>query len=171
MGFSLGSDLLPAAGTDTLHACRIGPRVHRITMVFVVVLAVAALYSWALATTRPFTTGADAVVALGFLPMGLVLVGCVRRRGKRAQVGRPGRHRGGKLTTWVLAITVLGVVELTAYFAGWGAGRQAFPTLSSLYDEASSSSVAAKAVLVFLWLAMGWGLFRPRPKPAESQQP
>lgn len=137
-------------------------------MMYVVALVIGAFYSWAVATTKPFTTAADAVVALGFLLMGLVLVGCLRRWGKGPRQARLDRRRTGNVTPWVVTIVILAIVELAAYFAGWGAGRHAFPTLSSLYDEASSSSVAAKAVLVFLWLAMGWGLFRPRPKPVES---
>lgn len=143
-------------------------------MIYGAALVIAALYCWGVATTKPFTTAADAIVALGYLVMGLVLVGCLRRRSKGARPAgvdraRLGGRRTGNLAPWVVAIVTLAIVELAAYFAGWGAGRHAFPTLSSLYDEASGSSVAAKAVLVFVWLAVGWGLFGPRPKPLESE--
>ena len=62
---------------------------------------------------------------------------------------------------WMAAIIVFGAYELFTYFAGFGSDRHAFPTLSSLYDSATSNQ-AAKAVIVLGWMALGWGLFRPR---------
>lgn len=132
-------------------------------MVAIVLLVLAGAYSWAVATTRPFTVGADLIVAAGFLMMGVVMGVAIRRRrraGCSPQVEAP------RLTAWVIAIAALAVLELSSYFAGFS-NRHAFPTLSSLYDDAATS-VVGKSVVVFCWLALGWGLFRPRSSSGRS---
>ncbi|HVA73600.1 MAG TPA: hypothetical protein VNF71_03455 [Acidimicrobiales bacterium] len=136
-------------------------------MIYALALVIAAFYSWAVATTEPFTVTADVLVSVGFVLMGVPLAGRLRRRREGPKTARPDKYRTGKLTPWVVTIGVLAVVQLSVYFAGWSAGRHDYPTLSSLYDEATSRSETAKAVLVFLWMSLGWGLFRPRPAPPE----
>jgi hypothetical protein len=122
-------------------------------------ILIGAIYSWAVSATRPFTTAANVTVAIGFVIIGVVMAGCLRRRARSGQAARVGSGRGW---AWAVTIGVLAVVELSSYFAGFGASRSTFPTLSYLYDEASRDQ-AVKALFVFLWMAMGWGLFRPRP--------
>lgn len=106
------------------------------------------------ATTTPFTAGADAAVAVGFALMAVVVVVTLRRR--RGGVRPP--PPTGALWPWVAVIGVLVGLELVAYLVG-GSDRHAWPTLSALYDGASSEEWA-KGVFAVLWLAMGWGLFR-----------
>lgn len=141
-----------------------GTRSTPTTYALLVVLA--GLYSWIAATTKPFTTDADAIVAVGYVLVSILLINRLRRQ--NAARRRPsGSRKRTNLWPWALAITFLVTVELVSYFGGWVAGRHAFPTLSSLYDRASGSSAAAKAAVVFLWMALGWGLFRSRPVDDE----
>ncbi|GEM_PF-5046285 len=113
--------------------------------------------------TRPFTAGADLAVAVGFVPIAaLVGASLGRRRHLKAASKRHDATEQRRLRpfiAWAIVVTCIVAFELAAYFAGFG-NRHAFPTLSSLYDEAASH-IAAKAFLVFVWLALGVEAFRP----------
>lgn len=106
------------------------------------------------ATTTPFTATADLAVAVGFAGMAVL---AARALVLRHRVGRPAPPSGSALP-WVVAIVLLVALELAAYFAGSG-HRQAYPTLSSLYDSAARVT-GVKALFVLAWLGLGWGLFR-----------
>lgn len=119
-------------------------------------LAAVGTDAWWVATTTPFTAGADTAVAVGFALMAVLAGRTLRRR--RRQPGTAPVPATGSLRPWVAVIGVLLALELTAYLAG-GSDRQAWPTLSSLYDAAAIDRWA-KGLFAGLWLAMGWGLFR-----------
>jgi hypothetical protein len=106
------------------------------------------------ATTTPFTTGADTAVAAGFALIAVVAVGTLRRRHGGARPPAP----TGAWWPWAAVLGVLLGLELVAYLAG-GSDRHAWPTLSALYDGAATHEWA-KGVFAVLWLAVGWGLFR-----------
>jgi hypothetical protein len=107
------------------------------------------------ATTTPFTTGADAAVAVGFALVALVAGSTLRRRRRLERPAEP----AGRLWPWMGVIGMLVVLELVAYVAGNDGHRHAWPTLSSLYDAAAADRWA-KGGFAGLWLALGWGLFR-----------
>ncbi|MHB1584627.1 MAG: hypothetical protein ACYC0E_12845, partial [Acidimicrobiales bacterium] len=106
------------------------------------------------ATTTPFTAGADTAVAAGFALMAAVAVATLRRRHGGVRQPAP----TGALWPWVAVLGLLVGLELVAYLVG-GSDRHAWPTLSALYDAAATHEWA-KGVFAVLWLAMGWGLFR-----------
>jgi len=117
-------------------------------------LALAAADAGWVATTTPFTAGADTAVAVGFAVMAVLVVRTLRRR--RGGVRPPAPT--GALWPWLAVIGVLSGLELVAYLLG-GSDRHAWPTLSALYDGASTHEWA-KGVFAAVWLAIGWGLFR-----------
>jgi hypothetical protein len=120
----------------------------------------AAAGSVLVAATTPFTPAADAAVAAAIGLAVLVLVA--------QAVGTPGVHPwsrwagAGRRPTraaaapWLALFAAAAAWELFSYFAG---RRAAHPTLSSAYD-ALAQWRAAKAVVVFCWLALGWYLVR-----------
>jgi hypothetical protein len=111
-------------------------------------------YSYLAAGTTPFTAGADLVTAVPFAAVGAVLVaGLVRRRPSVAAARR-------RLWPWAAVLGALALWEVATYAAGVSLGRHAFPTLSSLYDEAVRVR-SAKALCFAAWLALGFGLVRP----------
>lgn len=120
-------------------------------------LALGAADAGWVATTVPFTAGADAAVAVGFALMAVPAVRALRGRRRRGGAARPPAPTGA-LWPWLAVIGVLSGLELVAYLVG-GSDRHAWPTLSALYDGASAHEWA-KGVFAALWLAMGWGLFR-----------
>lgn len=125
-----------------------------------VVVAVAAAYAYVAAGTTPFTAGADALTAVAFVPLGGVMVVSLARRRRRGLARLPAELApGGAVVPWVGALAALVLWELATYAAGFAAGRHAFPTVSSLADQAFRWR-GAKAALFALWLAMGWGLVR-----------
>lgn len=109
-------------------------------------------YSYLAAGTTPFTTDADVVTAVPFAVVGAVLVVGLRRR----QGAAPAAAR---LWPWVAALGAVAAWELVTYAAGFPFGRHAFPTLSSLYDQAVRVR-ATKALCFAAWLALGFGLVR-----------
>lgn len=119
-------------------------------------LAAAVADAWWVAVTTPFTTGADAAVAVGFALMAMVAGRTVHRRRRRRGPDRPGATR--PLWPWTVLVGVLVTLELVTYLVG-GAHRQAWPTLSSLYDTAAAHHWA-RGLFAGAWLAIGWGLFR-----------
>jgi hypothetical protein len=155
-----------ATGTGSTGSA---PAPVHLRLVATVGLAAAAGYSYVAAGTTPFTMGADLVTAVPFAFAGaLVARTLVRRRSALGTEVRPGgpaassedpAHGRRHLGAWVIAIGFFVALELASYFAGFGHSRHAFPTLSSLYDSAAQWR-AAKAVLFFSWLALGWGLLR-----------
>jgi hypothetical protein len=137
-------------------------------LVAVFVLGAGAAYSWWVATTAPFTVEADLGVAVGFAAMAVLA-------GRTLWQRRSGPHPGdlvhdsgpfhapvaassGSVAAWVVVIVLAAGFEVACYLVGMS-DRQAFPTLSSLYDSAATST-GGKAAIVFAWLALGWGLFR-----------
>jgi hypothetical protein len=146
-------------------------------------VGVGAVYSWWLASTTPFTWTADGVVAVGFGLMAVVAGNKLVRPRPRAadpdtrstgSAGRAGADGGPSPPTraWVLALAFVVAVELFTYVAGWSGNRHDFPTISSLYDTAAGYR-AAKAAIVFAWVALGWALFhrqrRVRRRPGEGR--
>jgi hypothetical protein len=144
-----------------------------------VLVATGIVYSWWLSSTTPFTSAADAGVAAGFAVMAVAAGITLLRR--RSGVNRPIAAFGSPANTtavarerpairaWVVALSYVLVVELLSYFAGLSGNRHDFPTISSLYDTAAESQ-AAKAAVVFAWMALGWGLFHPEPDDVERAE-
>jgi hypothetical protein len=134
-------------------------------------LLIAAAYAGWVAETQPFTASANISVIVGYVLMGVVATRALVRR-SREKRRAPGRaddrattaeissvesHRGAMIL-WIVSIGALLVLEIVTYVAGFSAGRNAFPTTSSLYDAAARWT-AAKAAVVFAWMSLGWGLF------------
>ncbi|MGB7051261.1 MAG: hypothetical protein WBG41_06815 [Acidimicrobiales bacterium] len=138
-----------------------------------VLIAAGATYSWWVSSTTPFTLGADVAIAVGFVLMAVVAgpsilrgsLGVNRRRvSSEALPDTPtlmADQAAARTRAWAAAFLFLLAVELFTYFAGSG-NRHDFPTVSSLYDTAAQSQ-AAKAAIVFAWMALGWSLFRRQP--------
>jgi hypothetical protein len=138
-----------------------------------VLVAAGAVYSWWVSSTTPFTSRADVAVAVGFVLMAVVAGASILRGG----IGVNGQgvssealpdtptliadQPAARSRAWAAAFLFLLAVELFTYFAGSG-NRHDFPTVSSLYDTAAQSQ-AAKAAIVFVWMALGWALFRRQP--------
>ncbi len=114
--------------------------------------------------TTPFTWPADLVTAVA-LVAGVIGVGLRIRSDRRlaAEPAAPGpvpsappAHR-----RWPWLVVVVAVVawELVTYFAGasGAAGREAYPTLSSLFDAATDGP-ALRALAFLLWLGLGWAV-------------
>lgn len=124
------------------------------------VLAAAGAYSYVAAGTRPFTGGADAVTAAPFAVVLAVMTWSLLRRRRRPRDPAPARAApGGSVLPWVGVAGALVLWELVTYVAGFSAGRHAFPTISSLVDDAFRYR-GAKTALFAAWLALGWGLVR-----------
>jgi hypothetical protein len=116
-------------------------------------------FAWIAAATTPFSVQADIVTAV---PLGIALVlatWSVRKR-RRRPPDRSAVERNGHLWPWAALVVAVATLELVAYILGLGAARDAYPTISSLYDQVSNVR-AAKAILFFSWLALGWALVRP----------
>ncbi|HAM00831.1 MAG TPA: hypothetical protein DCQ30_01165 [Acidimicrobiaceae bacterium] len=111
-------------------------------------------YCYLAAGTSPFTTEADVVTAVPMAAGGAALVAGLVRRG----AAEPGAR--ARLWPWVAALGALALWELATYAAGFPFGRHAFPTVSSLYDEAARLR-GLKALCFALWLALGFGLVLP----------
>jgi hypothetical protein len=140
----------------------------------VALVLIGGTYAWVVAGTRPFSAPADAGVAVGFAAVGTLAARSLARRHRRTSGGTgasagatagavvdapPVPEPAGLVRAWVAAAVIIAALELATYLAGLADTRDAFPTVSSLYDEAAAST-AAKAVVVFAWMALGWGLFR-----------
>jgi drug/metabolite transporter (DMT)-like permease len=111
--------------------------------------------------TEPFSDGADAVTAAGFLLF--TAVGWAARRA--------GRDRGDEPAArwpWLVVGVLVVAMELAMFFAGAG-DRSAYPTLSSLADLLDRWRIfgrwqPGRSVLFGAWLGLGWVLFGPRPR-------
>ncbi len=131
-------------------------------------VVVAGAYAWWVSSTTPFTEAADTAVAVGFALLAIPAAVSLLQHNVRRGVGSDGSGSSSeplaiagdqpKLQVWMAAIVAIAVYELFTYVAGIVGTRHAFPTLSSLYDTAASSQLA-KALFVFAWMALGWGLF------------
>lgn len=126
-----------------------------------VVMVVAAVYAAFASTTRSFTVGGDVATAVGFVPVGLLVA---RSAWRRRAAGEPHQRSFDaatrrRLAPWLIAIAVLVGWEIAMYFAGFGGHRSADPTISSLYDQASTSPLG-RGIFLFLWQLFGWGMFR-----------
>jgi hypothetical protein len=140
-------------------------------------VATGGVYSWWLSSTSPFTSTAEVAVAVGFGLMAVVAGTAFfgRRPGTDQADRSPGSTRDASTPShdrsaagaWLLALSLVAVVELVTYFAGWSGNRHDFPTISSLYDTAAQSP-ALKAAVVFAWLALGWALFHREPGASGS---
>lgn len=123
-------------------------------------LAAAAGDAWWVASTRPFSTASDAAVLGGAAVVGVVAARTLphRRPGlpRLTALRAPGRPQ---ITAWMVVTALIVAYELATLLAGAILGRPAVPTVSSLYDAAARSR-EAKAAIVFVWLALGWSLFR-----------
>lgn len=123
-------------------------------------IAAAAGDAWWVASTHPFSAASDAAVLGGAVVVGVVAVRTLLRR-RGAQAAPPSRPAPSRprITAWMVVTACIVAYELATLLAGAIASRQAFPTVSSLYDAAARSR-DAKAAIVFVWLALGWSLFR-----------
>ncbi len=137
----------------------------------IVALVVAAGLGAAAAVTTPFTPGAEATVAAGFL---VVLAALPLRRvaGGSAGAGPDGSPVPGDATKpdapvprvgyrwgwrWALVVAPLLVTvawELLCFAHG---DRAAWPTLSSLLDDVDASPLG-RGVACAAWLGLGWAL-------------
>ena len=116
-----------------------------------------AAYAWLAAGTRPFTTGADVVTALPLVALVVVVVvQLLTGRPARMVGARDDRSPAGGAVPWLLLIAAAVAWELAALF---GSPRSAHPTVSSIYDSVARWQ-AAKAAILFGWLALGWYLVR-----------
>jgi hypothetical protein len=121
----------------------------------VVGLAVAVgLSAWA-SVTVPFTSGADAVTAVGF---GLVAteVAIGWRRPAPGTGWLPGDRARPRWWPWLALGAALVALELVSFFLG---PRVDHPTVSSLYDSATRWR-AVKAACFFGWLCLGAAVVR-----------
>jgi hypothetical protein len=120
----------------------------------VAALAYAGLASF----TRPFTIGADLVVAVPLAAAVAAMV--VRSRSPRIratdQPGRAARRWPGSVAWAVLAAVAIGW-ELFCFTAE---PRSAHPTLSSLMDMADTTRWG-KVLLFAAWMGLGWYLVLP----------
>ncbi len=127
------------------------------------VVAGAAL-SCLVAATTPFSVAADVAVAL---PIALVVTAVVAAAvvdGRGAPGARRPRWRRPRAAhptllaaaPWLALAAAVVAWELFCLFAG---PRATYPTVSSMYD-ALARWRAAKALVVFAWLALGWYLVR-----------
>jgi hypothetical protein len=119
--------------------------------VVVAALAYAGLASF----TRPFTVGADTVVAL---PLAVAVVALmIRSRSSRIRAadraGRPAQRSPGSVAWAVLAAVAIGW-ELFCFTSD---PRSAHPTLSSLMDMADATRWG-QVLLFAAWMALGWYL-------------
>lgn len=132
------------------------------------VLAVAApavVLSVYASKTKAFTIGADLACTLGFVAMATVFVNAFRRRTEieaESEAGQPLRTRlaSEEVAPWAMTLGAVVVWELATYFAGFGGYRQDFPTLSVIFNDSARWTVT-RGVWFFVWLAFGWGVFRP----------
>lgn len=113
-------------------------------------VAAAAAYSYGAAGATPFTWAANGVTAGAFAAMAVVLT----RRVVKPPPVRTVRPR--QAVPLLLVLFLVLAFELATYFLN---DRAAFPTLSSLYDEASRTRLV-EAVFFFAWVLLGWELFR-----------
>jgi hypothetical protein len=127
------------------------PRAVRTT----VVVVASAVYAWVAAGQRPFTLAEEVMVAI---PAAAVLmVAVIRPSWSRSDAAR------GSTGPWIVLAGVALAWELIAFFSS---PRHDHPTMSTIADEIMSVH-AGRAVVFFLWLALGWSLVtRPHPDRA-----
>ncbi len=112
-------------------------------------------------TTRPFTVPADAVVAVGFAGLAVVVVtqwrgdpvppALARRRGRSSP---PPPRWGRRWALWAVPVAAAVAWELFSYV---GAPRAAHPTVSSMLDAVDATRIGHGAAFAG-WLALGWYL-------------
>ncbi len=152
-----------ATQIDTLGGSRrfaFFPPKNRLVVLFVMV---SAAYSWLASGTQPFTVGSGLVCAIAFAPMAWLAwsrILAMRKAARSTMNAGMDAHLREMLEPWLLAIAFLIFWELVTYFAGFGGHRNEFPTLSVI-DNYVSSLRPSKAVVFFLWLVLGWAMFRP----------
>lgn len=146
--------------TMSLEPTKVEASGRRRTVVTTVVVVAVAAYSYVAAGTTPFTAGADAMTALSFAAVAVVMVSSLVRRRRQGQTRlSTDVAAGGSVVPWTVVLSVFVVWEVVTYAAGFAGGRHAFPTVSSLTDQAFRWR-GAKAALFAAWLALGWGLVR-----------
>lgn len=146
-----------------LGARRLALPISKNPLISSAVIIASAAFSWIAAGTKPFTFGSDLVCTIAFAPMaGLALskFKSMRRSGEQGKESLEKARPKEVLEPWILAVGLVIFWELVTYFAGFGGLRHEFPTLSVI-DNYVSSFKASKAAIFFLWLALGWSLFKP----------
>jgi|HubBroStandDraft_1064217.scaffolds.fasta_scaffold257325_2 hypothetical protein len=128
---------------------------------YLAALVATGAYSWWVATTTPFSVGADVATAIPLGVLGALAV--VQWRADRANgaPARPLRRLDPAAATgaaWPLPTVLLAALAFELYNL-FSAPRSVHPTVSSLYDSAAGTH-AWKAVFVLAWLALGWDLLR-----------
>jgi hypothetical protein len=119
------------------------------------VAAAAIAYAGLLASTSPFTTGADALTALALGAAAVVLAVRLSRRSVQMAPAAIGESTGlVSALPWIVLLAVMIGWELFSFFGG---PRPAHPTLSTVYDLVSRWP-AVKAAIVLAWLVLGWEL-------------
>ena len=128
-------------------------------------IAAALVYSWVVAAFRPFTWPMNLAVAL---PVVVLLVAVIaswdRSRVRPAPDPVNARSRRIAGAVWVGLVVLLTAWELAAFFS---LPRQAHPTLSSIADDIMRTH-PGRALMVALWLALGWLLFARTPRTART---
>lgn len=120
----------------------------------------AAVYAGVLAVTKPFTTPANVVTAIGLAAgVAAVIFWMTGGRATRptddlavVKTGAVESGGSGTVVPWWILLAVGAGWELFCYF---GAPRSAHPTLSAMYDIATRWD-AVKAAIVLAWLGLGW---------------
>jgi len=120
------------------------------------VVLIAAVYSWVAAGFHPFTLAEEIMVAI---PALVVFAAAWRPSRPPATV----RWSRASVALWLGLVVLTVGWELLAYFSK---PRHDHPTLSVIADEIMSVH-PGRALLFFLWLALGWLLVRnPRTAPS-----
>lgn len=116
----------------------------------------AALYSWFAALTTPFTTSANVMTGAPLIVALVLAVLFAYRARSQPRGGAEATASRRALWPWWSIFGLIVAWELYCYFE---LPRYAHPTISSLYDSASSVD-AVKAALFLGWLALGWAIVR-----------
>lgn len=135
------------------------------------VLGVAlAAYALVAATTTAFTGSADLVTALPIVALTVMVLVRWPLRPRPLRVDEPGGRHPWR--AWVLLLGAVVAWELVEYAAR--GSRADHPTLSSMLD-AMDRTYVLKALVFFLWLALGAAIVRAgrrrRPTPGPSPEP
>jgi hypothetical protein len=148
----------------------------RVSLATVAAVAAAGAYGWEAAGLRPFTVPMEVVVAV---PEALLAAAAWRRRGRNrsgggnlegntstGRVGTPTMKAGSPTmkagtptmksgAPWLVLVAMLAALEGANYLSS---PRAAHPTLSYIASEAMAAH-PARAVLMALWLLVGWAMF------------
>ncbi len=115
---------------------------------------IGAAYAVLVAGTTPFTWPADMAVAT---PLGLTLLAAVRWWPLHTAMIRPTDSTAHPYRPWFVLFLAILAWELYCYVAP--GSRAQHPTLSSMTDAVDRYE-ALKALVVLVWLSLGWMIIR-----------